>query len=107
MVHIEWDHRDKLIEGSPAWSAPFGSYSLTRSDFLAECLSLHERLMTAMSERVERTVSGAFPPEVRIDIEGLLREHEQRRCLSASDLSQLSVPTDWPAVRHALKQISE
>ena len=107
MVHIEWDHRDKLIEASPAWSAPFGSYSLTRPDFLAECLSLHERLMTAMSERVERTVSGAFSPEVHIDAEGLLREHERRRSLPVSDLVQLPASTDWPAVRHALEQISQ
>jgi hypothetical protein len=106
MVHIEWDHPDKLVEGAAAWSAPFGSYSLTRSDFLAECLSLHERLMTEMSERIERTVSGAFPPEVRLDAEELLREHERRRRLSMSDLVRLPASTDWPAVRHALKQIS-
>lgn len=107
MVHIEWDHREKLIEGYAAWSAPFGSYSLARSEFAAECLSLHERLMTAMSERVERAVSGAFPPEVRIDADGLLREHAQRCRLSMSDLVQLPASTDWPAVRHALEQISQ
>jgi Family of unknown function (DUF5984) len=26
VVHIQWDNRDKLIQGCPAWSAQFGSW---------------------------------------------------------------------------------
>ena len=102
MVHIEWDNRRKLIDGAAAWTARFGKYSLTRSDFVAECRSFHERLVHAMSERVKQVVAGALSPAIQVDIEGLVREHEQRRVLSPLNFGALPSPTDWAAVREAM-----
>lgn len=36
-VHIEWDHRDKLFNGHPAWTALHGRHTLphTGSDFIS------------------------------------------------------------------------
>ena len=105
IVHIEWDNRDKLFEGLGAWTAPFGSYCLTRSDFAAECNSFHERLMSAMSKRVERVLVGALPPEIHVDFDGLAHEHQKRQRLSELNFGELPSPTDWQAVRDALKMI--
>ena len=103
--HVEWDNRDKLVDGLGVWTAIFGKYSLTRSDFVAECRSLHERLMDAMSERVEQVVAGALPPAIHVDLVGLMREHEKRRHLSSLNFGALPEPTDWAAVREAMRTI--
>ncbi|GAA0766180.1 DUF5984 family protein [Ideonella azotifigens] len=105
MVHIEWDNREKLFDGLGAWSALFGNYSLARSDFVAECISFHERLMSSMAERVGRVAAGALSPEIHVDLEGLHREHQMRMRLSEVQFGELPSPTDWQAVRQALKAI--
>ena len=105
MVHVEWDNRDKLIEGVGAWTARSGKYSLTRSAFIEECRSLHERLMDAMSERVEQVVAGALSPAIHVDLLGLMREHEEHRHLSPLNFGALPEPTDWVAVREAMRTI--
>ena len=105
MVHIEWDNRDKLIDGEIAWTALFGKYSLTRADFVAECRGFHERLMDAMSERVNQVVAGAVSPAIHVDLDSLVREHEKRRHLSPLNFGALPSPTDWPAVRQAMSLI--
>jgi hypothetical protein len=105
MVHIEWDNRDKLVNGTSAWTALFGRYSLTRSDFVAECQSFHERLMDAMSERINQVVAGVLSPAIQIDLEGLVREHDRRRHLSPLNFGALPSPTDWAAVREAMRTI--
>ena len=105
MVHIEWDNRQTAVDGSCPWTALFGKYSLPRSTFIAECRSFHERLMHAMSARVDDVAAGALSPEIRIDIEGLVREQEQRSRLSPLTFGALPSPTDWAAVREAIRMI--
>lgn len=104
-VHIEWDNRDKVIEGESAWTALLGSHSLARSEFIAECEGFHERLMGAMSERVDQVVAGALSPAIQIDVEGLVREHQRRKHLSPLNFGALPSPTDWEAVREAMRMI--
>jgi uncharacterized protein DUF5984 len=105
LVHIEWDNQNKFFGCTGAWTARFGKYSLSRQDFIAECHSFHERLMHAMSERIKHVAAGALLRAIQVDIEGLVREHEQRRHLSPFNFGALPSPTDWAAVREVMKMI--
>lgn len=103
MVHIEWDNRDKCFDGQPAWTALSGKYSLSRSDFVNECKSFHERLMDSMSERIEQVIAGGLSPAIQVDLEGLVSEHESRSHLSQLNFGPLPSPTSWPTVREAIR----
>jgi hypothetical protein len=105
-VHIEWDNRAKPLQGVPAWSASYGTYSLPCQQFAEEVRTFHSRLMRAMAERVENVVAGALPSEVHVDIPGLLREQHMRASLSSANFGPPPDPTDWDAVRQAIKTIS-
>ena len=104
-VHIDWDNRDRLFEGAPAWSAMQGTYSLPRERYMEEVRSFHQRLMEAMSRRVEQVAAGALGAEIEVDIPALSREHDQRKRLPEQSLAALQQPTDWEAVRAALRVV--
>jgi|GEM_PF-540695 len=75
MVYLCWDSRDCLeADGSQRWANPEGSYQLPRADFIAEVESFQRRLAEQMGERIERTLRGAFGPEVEIEPEYLREE---------------------------------
>lgn len=105
LVHVEWDNTEKLIQGSPAWSASRGIFCLSRAKFLAEVLSFHTRLMKQMSERVEKVLAGALPPEVQVDFSGLQREQSERSRSIETALKELVVPTNWQSVTEAIHEI--
>lgn len=107
LVHIEWDNRSKLVDGVPAWSALCGSHSLPRDEFVREVKSFHTRLMEEMGERVKQVVAGALPPEVRVDLPNLQREHEKRRLLWEGMFAGPATPTDWKATYEALLEIEQ
>lgn len=102
-VHIEWDNRAKLFSGVPAWSAARGSFSLPRADFADQVHAFHRRLMSAMSDRVDRVAAGALPPHIVVDVPGLRREQATRAVPLNSE--PRSPGTDWAAVRSALQVI--
>lgn len=104
MVTLEWDNRDKLVDGVPAWSAQHGSYRLPKSDFLSEVQSFHARLMGQMADRVARVAAGALAPNVRIDVPSLQRE-QLERCRALDQALLTPVATDWAAVREAIAEI--
>lgn len=105
-VHIEWDNRDRLVDGVQAWSASCGAYCLSREQFIAEVRSFHERLMQQMAERIQQVVDGALPAEVRVDLPGLQREHVKRSELAEITFLSSHTPTDWKAVE-AARQVLE
>jgi hypothetical protein len=104
VVRIEWDNRDKMIDGAQAWSAVSGSYQLPREEFVMEVRSFHNLLMQQMSERVLQVVSGALP-NVRIDLTGLLKEHAQRSADIDGIFSGPAATTDWRRVQEAITRI--
>ena len=103
-VHIAWDNLLKLLNGSPAWSAGCGSFSLPLEEFISEAVSFHDRLMEQMGERVKRVVAGALPDSVHVNLAGLEREHAYR---SINDMNYRTEPTatDWDCVRAAIAEI--
>lgn len=104
-VHIEWDNRDRQYDGKPAWSALLGTYRISRDRFIDETRSFHVRLMDQMASRVDRVVKGGLPSGIHIDLQGLVREHEQRTGLLDSAL-KLTIPqTDWQRTEEAIGDI--
>ncbi|WP_222432773.1 DUF5984 family protein [Caenimonas sedimenti] len=103
-VHLEWDNREKQIDGQPAWTALKGAYKLPRSDFAREVESFHTRLMDQMEERVHRVSAGALSAEIDVDLAALAREHEQRR-QSLRVASDVRPETDWLKVERTIHEI--
>jgi hypothetical protein len=104
LVHLAWDNRLKIFQGTPAWSALSGCFQMTLEDFISEVVSFHTRLMEQMSERVIHVLAGALPDSVHIDLPELRHEHQYR---SHNDVRHRTVPTntDWSLVRAALAKI--
>ena len=100
-VYVEWDHRDKLVDGVEAWTATSGSYAVPKANFIAEVQSFHDRLMAQMSERIGEVRAGRLP--VEIDIGDLVKEHEER----AKPITQHFLPRekDWNKVRAVIREI--
>lgn len=105
-VHIEWDNSEKFIDGKLAWSATQGHVQLLRDDFLHEIHSFHARLIEQMDVRIREVFGGALSPEIKVDLPGLLSEHEQRRQALKCALEHTS-STNWQAVEKAVREISQ
>ena len=104
-VHIQWDNRGKLLNGCQAWSALFGTWSISRAAFRAEVLDFHERLVEQMAQRVSQVAQGALSEHVRVDIEALRREQHAREQSIDRVLGLPAPPTDWSAVGAAIKEL--
>ncbi len=104
-VHIEWDNRDRLFDGKPAWSALLGAYRMPRDRFIEETRSFHVRLMDQMAARVDRVVSDGLPSGIHIDLPGLVREHGQRTGSLDTALQVAIPPTDWQRTERAIREI--
>jgi len=105
-VFFDWDNRANLFEGQPAWTALQGRYQLPRNAFVAEIQSFHARLMAQMEKRVEKVLSGALSPRIRIDMPGLAREHAER-CLTLEKALARPQQTDWQTTEKYINEILE
>lgn len=104
-VHIQWDNRDRRLNGEPAWSATAGTHMLTREAFVEEVLSFHDRFMSAMDNRVKEVLAGGLSKSIRVDLGGLLREQRERTA-SVNRESLLASPgTGWARVSKAVARL--
>jgi len=104
-VHIEWNNRDKFIDGVLAWSAIGGSFRLPREKFVTEVEAFHTRLFEQMTSRVDQVAAGALNPDIQIDLPGLIAENERRQGAFAQALGQKGA-TPWDEIRSAVFEIS-
>lgn len=104
-VYIEWDNRNSLFDGHPAWTAIQGRHKMPRSLFIQEIESFHSRLMQEMNERVDQVARGALSTDIQIDVPGLKHEHE-RRCECFRNALNLTPHTDWLLVERAINEVS-
>jgi hypothetical protein len=102
---IEWDNRDRLLDGQQVWTATHGRHELARDEFVDEVRSFDRRLMAAMGERVRRARAGWARPDVKLDIERLVAEQAERSGSLQSVLAGGHHTTDWHAVAAALSRI--
>lgn len=101
---IEWDNRDRLVDGRPAWTSAFGRHELAREEFVEEVRAFHLRLTAAMDERVQQVCSKWTRPEVRIDLERLAAEQIERSGAFDSAVHRGCRATDWRTVQMALSR---
>lgn len=104
-VHLEWDNRDKFIDGVLAWSAVSGSFHLPREKFVMEVEAFHARLFEQMTSRIGQIAAGALHPDIQIDLPGLIAENERRQGAFAQALGQKGA-TSWDEIRSAVLKIS-
>ena len=103
-VHIEWDNREYLIDGQPAWTAIRGSHKLTISDFITEIESFHARLMSQMESRVDQVAAGAHSEKNKIDPAALAEQHKQSRYPIQTTL-RTKPETDWLKIEKTIREV--
>jgi hypothetical protein len=107
-LYIRWTNDcDVDRETRLPWNdARDGLYSMSLSSFLSEVRSFHDRLMQVMTERIELARSAWPLPDVSIDIEQLIREHNERtQSLERALTLSTKVRQDWNAVRKAIEAV--
>jgi hypothetical protein len=97
-IVVEWDNRTHLIDGTPAWTAAFGSISVPVADFIVAVRGFHERFMREMNARVDMICHGNGPPGVHIDLQ-LLRADQasHERALDAA-ISRPPKAVSWQSI---------
>lgn len=105
-IHIQWDNRDRVLEGMPAWEAVLGEFMLPVQEFVDELRSFDARLLRRMRDRIALAQVELQQPDVLID-PGLGRDHQSRaRYLSERFEAPVRYePTDWKAVFRAIAEI--
>ncbi|MDM8561668.1 DUF5984 family protein [Candidatus Parabeggiatoa sp. HSG14] len=78
MIHIRWCNDEKKIDGIQPWAALTGDWQLPVAQFIQEIEAFHNRLMKEMGERIEILRTNNPIPHIKIDMDNLVKEHEQR-----------------------------
>lgn len=100
-VYIRWNCDEKSENGIPFWTADKGEFKLSFDDFLIEVYDFHDRLMSGMAERIEQLKISNPIPHIRMDLEGVTREHEIRKKSLEEVLGKTPVNKNWDAVMQA------
>ncbi|MEM9997007.1 MAG: DUF5984 family protein [Bacteroidota bacterium] len=103
-VVIQWDNRDKLVQGIPAWTAQHGCCEITVSDFVEALAVFNAGLFRQMQERVDAVEAGWCPPGATIDVPHLKREQRERPWWFAQAFRQ-PLAIDWLATEAACERI--
>jgi hypothetical protein len=102
-VVVEWDHRGRMIEGAPAWTASHGRREMATSEFRQQVTTFHRKFMAAMQERIDLVCAHWSRPEVKIDLRRLREEQLERDAwLGPALCPRSSDPAVWGAVRGEL-----
>ncbi len=104
-ITIAWNNSDLEIRGIKAWKSLRGSYRLKIDEFVSEISSFHDRLMSEMSRRVDSIRAGWDRPEIRIDMDWLLKEQAYREGILESALNQQPNSIDELAIVDAINHI--
>jgi hypothetical protein len=106
-IHIRWDNGDNEIDGIPYWTTTRGEYTLSADAFMQEVESFHQRLMNEMGQRVQLiSTNNPLDPRINIDIQGLIKEHEQRKNTLAAEMSRKPSVDDWMTVIDATEKLA-
>ncbi len=104
-MFIRWDNREQTLEGQPAWASREGTFTLPLEEFVEEVRSFDRRLIQGMQERIQAIAQPWDRPEIKVDVEALLREQEERaKWLSiAFERARTKEPEAWDKIVEAVK----
>jgi len=108
--HLAWDNREHEIDGRPVWSSGVGHISMPQTQLIAQVRSFHDRLMAAMSARVDVIVAGGWRrPEVQIDQLHVVADQADRQTWFEQALSAAArrATENWEAVRAMIHRVDE
>jgi hypothetical protein len=103
-MHIRWDSRPGDVG---PWRPVHGELSMDVAAFLEEVRAFTGELLAQMGARVDALVAAGGMPGVRLDLDALVREQQQRRAalLEAQRSVARHPPTDWNAVRALVRSL--
>ncbi len=105
---IQWDNRECILDGLPAWEAGVGDYTMPVADFVAEVRDFDTRFIASMHDRITLAQAEWSRPDVALegdlDQEQAARSRWFERSILAADKHE---STDWSAVFRAIKRIEE
>lgn len=102
-ILIRWNNKNHIEDGIPVWSAVFGEIEMPLNEFISEVQRFHDDLMMQMEKRIQVLLTDNPIPHVEIDLNGLRREHMQRRKSQEIALSSQPKIKDWDKVRELIK----
>jgi hypothetical protein len=108
-LFISWANEDLKHEGFQVWTAITGRLAMPLQSFIDEVLSFDRRLIEAMEKRVESIRQHWPRTDIQIDIDGLVREHEDRATWMAQTLekARTKTPVQWNEVIHAIELLEK
>jgi hypothetical protein len=65
-VHVQWDHRDRMLEGRTLWEAAVGQSALTPAAFRHAISDFNERFLRRMADRIALIEGKWMRPEVAL-----------------------------------------
>lgn len=97
LISIRWQQTSTTPVG--VWTMPEGQFAIEAEEFSADASQFLDKVLRAMQERIDTIqANGWHRLDCLLDIPLLLKEQEQRSA-RVEELKQLSVATDWGAVR--------
>jgi hypothetical protein len=105
-AHIQWDNRDQLIEGLPAWEALLGQHTMPVEAYIAEVRSFDARFIGRMRDRVAMAQVEWVRPDVALDLHLADEQRMRERSLSKRfEPGAQREPIDWDDVLRAIARI--
>jgi hypothetical protein len=107
-IHLDWDNRNRIVEGACAWTAVVGSYVVPVGEFASAIREFQESFIEQMSIRVEEVRRGALRDRnIRVDIEAVARDQVNRAKEVREHALAHEHKTDWSAVLNAISKLEE
>lgn len=105
-THIEWDNRDCILDGYPAWETALGQHLLPTAAFIEEVRAFDTRFIRRMRDRIAIAQAEWSRPEVALDPE-LATEHagRSRRLQQSLEGKIRWEPDRWNGVIQAIAVI--
>lgn len=106
-IRVHWDNEDRVTEGIPVWSATRGIFALSVEAFADECRSFRDRLLLAMSARLDAIDTGRVKLQANVDPTSLRQQHDTWRRELATYTDRAHRPdVAWEDAENALRRLS-
>lgn len=103
---VRWDNEGKLENGIPLWSSMSGEIRMQLDKFIIEVKYFHDRLMRDMEKRIDLICNNNPIPDIKIDLKGLVKEHQERKLSLKKALEQKPTVKNWDVVQNAIKEFA-